>query len=85
MGDEELDPVFICANNNTVIASNSVATYFSANEHFNPLLTKTIQATVTEKEKNYKDIWILSSLFPFFFFFTLCLNFLIQTKSCQSS
>lgn len=43
IGDEELDPVFIGANNKTVIAFNSTSTYFCESENFNPLLLKQIK------------------------------------------
>lgn len=42
MGDEELDPVFIGANNETIIAFNSTSTYFCESENFNPLPRKQI-------------------------------------------
>lgn len=43
MGNEELDPVFVGANNKTVLAFNSTSTLFCASENINPLLAKQIR------------------------------------------
>lgn len=77
MGDEELDPVFIGANNKTVIAFNSTSTYLKVRTVtlYRENKSSSYQAIFKASGKKQQDNWIPVFLLwgCFFFFLSVCL------------